>query len=74
MAPERVFITWWILFLTAGLFVGLAVVYAADSQWLGVAVMVPLAVFSVWLGLVHRARLRRLEENNPFVGSSRLNP
>ena len=74
MAPERVFITWWILILTAGLFVGLAVVYAADSRWLGVAVMVPLAVFSVRLGIVHRARLRQLEKNNPFVGGSRLNP
>lgn len=74
MAPERVFIPWWILFLTAGLFVGLAVVYASDSRWLGVAVMVPLAVFSVWLGLVHRARLRRLEETNPLGGSNPLKP
>ena len=74
MAPERVFIPWWILILTAGLFIGLAVVYAADSRWLGVAVMTPLAVFSVWLGLVHRARLRQLEETHPLGSSSRLKP
>ena len=74
MSQERVFIPWWILILTAGLFVGLAVVYAADSRWLGVAVMAPLAVFSLWLGLVHRARLRRLEETHPLGSGSRLNP
>jgi membrane protein implicated in regulation of membrane protease activity len=68
---ERVFVTWWILILAAALFVGLAIVYAADEQWLGVAVMAPLAVVSVWLGLVHRSRLSRLEESDhPFARKS----
>lgn len=61
---ERVFVPWWILMLTAGMFIALAASAALDHHWLGVTIFSVLAAVSGWLGLVHRSRLRRLESSN----------
>ena len=60
---ERIFIPWWILILTAGLFVGLALAALLESDWLPLLIWIALATFSVRVGLVHRARLKRYEDS-----------
>ncbi len=57
----RIFITWWILFLTAGLFLGLVLAAALDGNWIWVPLWLAFAAFSIWLGLVNRRRLREWE-------------
>ena len=61
---RRIFVPWWILILTAGLYLGLALAGALEGLWIRTAVWLALAAFSIWWGLLNRRRLKEWEKTH----------